>query len=304
MAAGQSLIKARRKLDELFKVGLEVRFGGRYGLEGAMAVSKDGEFRDADGNLIPLADDEVAMWVQPASPIQREMALRDSTAARARAAMAGRKEDSPEYLQALEFVEGMSDETLYEYVLIADMDKRQQEAVREVLAEEEWADITELQESLRIFKEEERTEDDPEVQLIRDRENELQKQVAKREHELSEAALEVLKMRGPEHARKQAMDRHIDLLTSRAFMIEYERQMTFYSIRDPENRGVLFFESAAELSRQPDEMLRVVQTAISTFIKDGTEAKNSPRAESGSASSAPPSKPATSESSTPEGSTE
>lgn len=303
MANGQSLIRARRRLSELFRTGVEIRFGGRYGLAGAIAPTGEGPFLNEDGAIDPPAPDEIAMWVQPPSPLHRDMALRDANAARSRASLAAKETDSAEYLQAREFVESMAEETLYDYVLIADMDKRQQEAVREILAEEEWADITELQDSLRIFEEEERPEDDPEVQLIRRREEELSKQVAKREHELWEAAIDVMRMRGLEHAQKQAIDRHVDLLASRAFMTEYERQMTFYSVRDPEDHGVIFFESARELAAQSDEILMLVQRALKPFISDGAEAKNSPRAESGSASSAPPSKPATSESSTPEVST-
>lgn len=297
----QGLIKARRRLTELYKTGVEIRVGGRYGLEGAIAQGGSGEFKDEDGELIPLLDDEVAMWVQPPSPVHRDMALRNANAARTRASMVAKKDtESPDYLQAKEFVESMSDETLYDYVLVGDMDRRQQEAVREVLAEEEWADVTELQESLRIFEEENRPEDDPEVQAVRERENELQSQVATREHELWEAELDVLRMKGVENARKRAMERHLDLITAKAFMIEYERQMHYFSVRDADDHGVMFFESAYELASQPDEILTLVQTALDAFIRDGAEAKNSPRAESGSALSAPPSKPATSESSTPE----
>lgn len=305
MAAGQGLIKARRRLDDLFKMGVEIRFGGRYGEGELPPQGKDG-FYDEDGKPVPLDEScEVAMWIQPPNPMQRDMALRNANAARSRAALAGRKEDSTEYLAALEFIDSMTEATLYDYVLIGEVDKRQQDAVREVLAEEEWSDITELQESLRIFEEEGRPEDDPEVVLVRERENELQAQVQKREHELWEAAHDVLQMKGPEAARKQAIEHHVDLQTSRAFMVEYERQMTWFSVRDPENHGVQFFESPMELASQPDPILALIRTAIDTrFIKDGSEAKNSQRAESGSALSAPPSKPETSESSTPEESTE
>ena len=303
MAAGPGLIKARRRLSDIYKMGVEIRFGGRYGLNGEMAPG-DGTFRefvDEDGQPIALAEDEVAMWVQPPSPMHRDMALRNANAAKSRAALALRRdEDSEEHLAALEFIEQMSEDTLYDYVLIAENAERQQDAIREVLAEEEWSDITALQESLRIFDEEDRSEDDPEVQAVLERQEELQRQVSAREAELREAALEVLKLRGPEAARKKAMEQRGELVSSRAFMHEYERQMTYFAVRDTESHGVLFFESPAELTSQPDEVIAMIQAALNTFIADGNEAKNSPRAESGSASSAPPSKPATSESSTPE----
>lgn len=300
MANGQGLIKARRRLSELFKTGVEIRFGGRYGLIGMIAPGGDGEFRTEDGALDPLQPGEVAMWVQPPSPLHRDMALRDANAARSRAQLAARDEDSAEYLAAREFIESMAEETLYDYILIADVDKRQQEAIREILAEEEWADITELQDSLRVFEEEERDEDDPEVVLVRKRQDDLQRQVAEREKELWEAAHDVMRMRGLEAAQKQGIERHVDLLTSRAFMTEYERQMTFYAVRDPDDHGVIFFESARDLAAQSDEVLMLIQTALTPFIQDGAEAKNSPRAESGSDSSVPPSKPATTAASTRE----
>lgn len=301
----QGLIKARRRLSELFKTGVEIRFGGRYGREGAVAPKGEGPFLDDDGKAVPLADDEVAMWVQPPSPLHRDQALRNANAAKSRAALAARRdEDSEEHLAALEFIEQMSEETLYDYVLVSDIEERQQDAIREILQDEEWSDITELQESMRIFEEEGRAEDDPEVEAVRERERELQRLVSEREAELREAAYDVLRMRGPEAARKVALEKRGDLLSSRAFMIEYERQMTFFSVRDADDHGVIFFESPTELASQPDEVLALIQEALQPFIKDGSEAKNSPRAESGSDLSAPPSKPETSESSTPEESTE
>lgn len=301
MANGQGLIKARRRLNELFKTGVEIRFGGRYGLDGAVAPAGEGYFLDDEGRRIPLGDDEVAMWVQPPSPMQRDMALRNANAARSRASLHARKNpDSEENLAAQEFVDELDEDQLYEYLLIAKNDDRQQEAIREILAEEEWADLTEMQDSIRIFNEEGRPDDDPEVMLIAERERELQIQVTTREEELRDASRDVLRMRGPENARKQAIEHHIEVISSRSFMLEYERQMTFYSVRDVDDTGVIFFESASELAHQPDAVLDLIQDGLSAFIRDGAEAKNSQRAELGSDSSVPPSKSETSEASTPE----
>jgi hypothetical protein len=300
----QGLIRARRKLKELYRTGVEIRVGGRYGREGAIAPKGEGPFLDEDGKPVPLDEDaEVAMWVQPPSPLHREQALRDANAARARAVLRTRTEtDSEEHLAAMEFITQMSEETLYEYVLVNDTETRRQDAIREVLAEDEWKDITELQESLRIFEEEERPEDDPEVKAVRDREEKLSEQVAAREKELREAAYDVLKMRGVAEARKQAVERRAEIIASQAFMKEYERQMRYYSVRDIDDHGVLFFESARELAAEDDELRDLIDRAADRFIKDGNEAKNSQGVESGLESSALPSEPETTDSSTPEAS--
>lgn len=310
MAKKQSLIQARRRLSELFKLGVEVRFGGRYGLEGEIAPLEGelagkgpntGYFVTEAGDRDELQDGEVALWIQPPSPIQRDMALRNANSARSRATLQARKdEESEEYLAAVEFIDEMVEDTLYEYLLVAKTDERQQDAIREILADEEWSDITELQESKRIFEEEGRSADDPEVKRVAARERELQIQVATREQELRDAAGDVLRMGGYERARKEALEHHVEILCSRAFMVEYERQMTYFSVRDIDDTNTLFFDSARELAESPDELLDLIQKALTNFIKDGSEAKNSPRAARGSASSAPPSKPETSESSTPE----
>lgn len=310
MAGQQGLIKRRRALSDLYKKGVEVRFGGRYGEDGEIALNpanqkREGEFQDEKGKPIPIKDGEVQLWVQPPSPTQRDMAVRDANAARNRAILrAKREEDSEEHLEALQFIEQMSEETLYDYVLIGEQDERRQDALREILAEEEWADITELQESMRIFEEEERPADDPEVIAVKEREDLLTEQVMERERELRDAAYDVMKMKGHEAAKRKAIERRSEINGSRAFMVEYERKMKFYSIRDFDDHGVIFFESATEMGNQPDEFIALIDEALKPFISDGAEAKNSPRAESGSESSDLPSKPETSDSSTQTESTE
>lgn len=279
MASGrkQGLIKARRRLSDLYKRGVEIRFGGRYGHEGQVAPTGEGRFIDEEtGEPDPLDEEnEVAIWIQPPSPLQRDEAIRDANAARARAVLRTRREeDSEEHLQALEFIETMSDETLFDYVITGEVEERRNEAIREVLADEEWSDITELQESMRIFQEEGREEDDPEVKDLAAREEELQRQVGKREDELREAAYEALQMQGREAAKKKAIERRSELVASRAFMVEYERRMTFYSCRDVEDSTLLFFDSPLEFAAQDDHVLELISAALNPFISDGGDAKN------------------------------
>lgn len=305
--AGQNLIKARRRLTELFKTGVEIRMGGRYGKAGEIAAKGEGPFLKDNGKPDPLDEQagEFAMWVQPPSPLQRDMALRDANAARARAVLAIKRDtDSEDHLVAAEFVQQMSEETLYDYILVGGIEQRRQEAIREVLADEEWKDITELQDSLRVFAEEERADDDPEVLAVRERELALSEAVTEREKELREAEMSVLKLRGIGKARQDAIEKRGELVASRAFMAEYERQMTYFAVRDIEDHKTLFFTSAREMSEQSDEVLELIQRALEPFIQDGAEAKNSQRVVSGSESSELPSTPETSAPSTPEESSE
>lgn len=289
-------IKARRKLSDLYQRGVEVRFGPDGG--------KIGPFKDSEtGKEVPVSEDEVAMWVQPPSPLQREMALRDSQGARARSLVrAKREEDSEEYLTAMAFLADMSDETLIDYVLLSDADERRSDATREVLGEKEWENITELQEAMRQFDEMDpkELEDNPEYDALMELDRKFGQQVAEREREILDAAREVLQMQGRAAAERKALAKRAEMIGSQVFMAEYERQMLFYSVRDADDHGVLFFESAKELAGQDEEILNTLRRASSMFISDAGEAKNSQGAASGSDSSEPPKGQETSEASTRE----
>ncbi len=296
-------IKARRKLSDLYKKGVEVRFGPNDTgeVEGRVAPGGQGAFKDDDGKPLPLGEDDVAMWIQPPSPLQREMALRDAQAARARALIrAKRDENSEEHLSVLAFLADMTDETLIEYVMVSTQDDRSNEATREVLALDEWQDITAYQDAMRQFDEMDPAERDenPEYIALMEKDEKFGEQVRQRTNELADAERDVLTMRGRAETEKRALEKRAELVGSQAFMREYEQQMLFYAVRDADDTGVLFFESARELAEQDDAIREVIQEALVPFITDGSEAKNSPGVASGSESSEPPKKPETSEAST------
>jgi hypothetical protein len=271
-------IKARKRLGELFKRGIEIRFdedGGHLG-----------PFLDDDGKPVPATDDQVAMWIQAPSPYQREMALRDAQAARARALLrAKRDEDSEENLTSRAFLAEMTDETLKEYVLMIDEDERRNVAIREVLSREEWSDFPALQDSFRLMEEQNGDPESEEWKDLMDADRRYGEQVTEREEELIDAAREVLGYLSPEELQ--------------AFMAEYEKQMVFYAIRDIETTSNLFFDSVEEWNEQPDEIRSVVVEALSKFVGEAAEAKNSLGAVSGLDLSVPPSAPETTEASTP-----
>lgn len=284
-------IAARRKLTDLYVKGEEVRFDA----EGATK----GPFES------PPTDDQVCVWVQPPSPLQREMALRDAQATRARAVLnAKRDNESEERLTALSFIEDMGPDTLIEYVMLSEADDRRREAMRDVLGYEEWADISELQDAMRQFDEADASEDDPEFAALLEKDVEFGKQIDKRVKELEEAAREVMKQTPKEKLEERALARRADLQAGQVFMRTYERHMLFYACRVHDDHTELFFEDVTELSEQPDFVIEQLGDVLASFIQDGGQAKNSLRAVSSSASSAPPAEPETSEASTPEESTE
>lgn len=299
-------IKARRALSDLYKRGVEVRFGrGPDGQpQGSIAPKGEGYFVDDDGKPIPIGPDEIQMWIQAPSPLQREMAMRDAQASRARALIkAKRDENSEEHLTIMAFLADMSDDSLVDYVLIQGQSDRRAEGMREVLAGDEWADMTAYQDAMRQFEEdgrpEEELEKDPEYTALMELDFKFGEQVAKRETELIESERQALSMRSRADIEKKALEKRAEIVGTQAFMAEYERQMLFYSVRDFDDNGVLFFESARELAEAVDEIRTTIQSAMVPFISDATEAKNLPGAASGSTSSEPPSEPEISAASTP-----
>lgn len=282
-------IKARKKLSALYVRGVEIRFGP----DGASVGPFEG----------PASSDEVAVWVQPPSPLQREMALRDANAARARSLLNVRRDpDSEEALTANAFVSEMSDETIIEYLLEFEAERRRNEAIRDVLARDEWKDIQALQDAMRQYEDGERPEDpdDPEWVALMKADKDYGDQVYERSVELYEADKESLKLLGRAALERRAIEKRTDLAGSQIFLTEYERQMCFYSVRTIEDHGTLFFESAREFSEQDDVVRDAVATALAKFIQDAIDPKASPGEADGSTPSTQPSEQETSEASIPQ----
>ena len=300
-------IKARRALSDLYKRGVEVRFGrGPDGTpKSEIAPKGEGLFVEDDGKPTPLQPGWIQAWVQSPSPLQREMAMRDAQAARARSLVkAKRDEDSEEHLTIMAFLADMSDDSLVDYMIIQGQQDRRSEAMRDVLGDDEWKDMTALQDAMRQYEEdprdEEELQEDEEFKALMEIDKRFGEQVAKREREILDAERAAMEMRSREDIERKALEKRADLVGTQAFMYEYERQMLFYSVRDFEDNGVLFFESARELAEADDHVRETFQEAMIPFISDASEAKNLQGVVSGSESSEPPSEPATSAASTPE----
>jgi len=300
-------IRARRMLSDLFAEGVEIRFGRD---EEGNSWGKIGPFLDSRGDRAALPDDQVAMYIRPADPLQRDMSMREANARRARALVrAKRDKDSEEHLTIVAFLTDMSDETLIDYILMGDTQYRQAEAEREILAMDEWKEMDAYQDAMRQFDNVpvEDLADNEEWEALLELDRKYGKQLTDREKELRDAQREVLRMQTNAGQRQElenkALERRAELVGTQAFMDEYELCMQFYSVRDVDDNSKTFFDKPEELAQQPQVVRDTINEALLPFITDVESAKNSRRAVSGSEPSEPPSKPETSEPSTPEAQT-
>lgn len=309
-------IKARQKLSALYDRGVEVRFGPdpeTGEMTEAVAPGGKGYFKvEGSDERLPLPEGWVALWVQPPNPLQREQAMRDAQAARARSLVRARREESSEEHQTvMAFISEMDDETLIEYVLLQNHEERQNDAIRETLADDEWKDMEAYRDSIRIYNERidsgeltfDEMAEDPEWLALMEVDKKFGDQVQARLDELTDAERDALAMQmqsGRGNLEKKALKHRAEQAGTQAFAYEYEIQMRFYSVREIDDHGVLAFSSAKELAEADEAIINIIREANLGFINDAAEAKNSSRAVSGSESSEPPSEPETSEASTPE----
>jgi len=275
----------------LYETGGLLRFG--KGDDGKPVVKTDDE---------PSSDD-VAIWVGPPSPLQREMAVREAQAARARAMLEARKkEESDQYVNARAFLANLDFEDLVDYVLDSEENERITRARRDVLAEKEWEDFNNLRDAMRQFEEAGSPWEDPEWADLLERDRMFGEQVFNRGNQIREADREGLILQPREELEKRALDRRIEIAGTSVFMRVYDEWMLFYACRDDEDHTLQFFENIAEMKSAPEEIQIALKEKLDEFINDPVEAKNSQAAGSGSTSSVPPNEPETSQASTPEAS--
>jgi hypothetical protein len=280
-------IQKRRRLDALFDEGGLVRFN--KGEDGQVEIN--GEPRD----------DDLSIWVSPPSPLQREMALREAQAARARAMLEARREsESSQYVVARSFLVNLEPDALIDYVLEIDETDRLTRARRDVLAEKEWEDFNTLRDAMRQFEEAGSPYDDEEWQPLLDRDAKFGEAVYERGNELREADREGLALMAREELEKRALDRRIENAGSSVFMKVYEDWMLYFACRDDEDHTQLFFDGVDDLKNAHEKVQEACSAKLNEFVADPAEAKNSQAAGSGSPSSVPPNEPETSPSSTQE----
>lgn len=254
-------IEKRKRLDALFDRGAYVRFGSDG--QGRPIVNPDAE-DDAD----------FVVWVSPPSPYQREMAVREAQAARARVLIEARDNDgSNEWLHVRGFVSALNTDTLIEYVLELDDGEYLSQARRDVLVQKEWDDFNSLRDAMRQYEESE-DQDAEEWKPLLERDERFGDQVSKRYTELRDDALAGYKLIPREKLVEKAVDARIEQAGSSAFLSAYEEWMLFYSLRDDEDHLALFFDSPRDVKSLPDEVQVALAGKLSSFISDQGEAKN------------------------------
>lgn len=281
-------IEKRRRLDALFDRGGYVRLG-----------KADDQKFTIDPEV--ESEDDLLIWVGPPSPLQREMAVREAQAGRARLMVDARSnENSTEWITIRGFIAELSREPLIDYILDLDETEFLSQGRRDVLMQKEWEDFNSLRDAMRQYEEAGSPQDDPEWKSLLERDRAFGEQVTERavEHRADASAGYALMPR--EQLEEKAIEKRIEQAGSAAFMTKYEEWMLFYSCRDDVDHKLLYFDTPDDVKSLPDEVQVAFGTKLAAFIADAAEAKNSPGAASGSVSSVPPAEPETSESSTPE----
>lgn len=293
-------IEQRRALEDLYMKGVEVRFGKDP--ESDEPWQKIGPFEGEDGERTRPGEGVTCLWVQPPNPVQREECMRNANAKRARALVRTQREkDSEEYLTSLAYLVDMSVETLIDYVIAAKIGERTADAERFVISQEEWKDMTSYQDAARQFAQmtPEELEADPDWEAFSEMEERYSQQIAKRTLEMEDAERDALTKLPRDLVEEQALKKRAEFVGSQAYLGEYQRWMNHYSVREYDNKDLTFYAHVEEWSSAPEPVKEICAEALEPFISDGSEAKNSSRAEAGSDSSEPPVTPETSESSTP-----
>lgn len=286
-------IEKRKRMDALFDKGEYIYFSADSEGNPIIRESKDA-----------AKPDDMRIWVRPASPLQREMVVREAQAARARTLVASKDVESKEWINVRAFVAQLSQEGLVEYVIDLDEADRLSEARREVLKEPEWEDFNSLRDAMRQYEEAGSPKEDPEWESLLKRDRAFGDQVAEAARDLRENAWDAMKLMPRKELEKRAYDKRSDQAGTSSFMDAYELWMLYYACRDDDDHSQLYFLDPDEMRSEPQELQDALSNRLARFVTDAGEAKNSPGAAPSLPSSEPPAEPETSESSSPEESSE
>lgn len=261
MAKQLTRLQKRKKLEALFDRGGYVRFN-----------------RDADGR--PLinpepSDTDMLIWVGPPSPFQREMAVREAQAHRARVMLEARDDaDSAAWVTIRSFIRSLNIDGLVDYILELDDQDFYTQARRDILQQKEWEDVNALRDAIRQYEEAGSPQGDPEWEPVLQRDREFTRQVIERAEELrDDARAGYLHMPRAELETK-ASEKRVEQAGSAAFMTSYEEWMMFYACRDDEDHSELYFESKDDVKKLPLTVQGALAEKLGEFIADAGEAKN------------------------------
>jgi predicted RNA-binding protein YlxR (DUF448 family) len=252
-------IKARRRLHDLFERGKLVRFNVTE--DGDMIL--DGDEQETDEKI----------WICPPSQMQREQALREAQATRARESLRIQDPESDEYKVAKDWVEDQERKSLEEYVLsLGDADRRQA-AIRLVLSGDDWKEFDALTDAMRQWEEAGNPDTEEWAPLIA-KDKAFGEQLDEAFKSVLESDKEAIGLISTDELQKRSLKRRKEILTTQAFVDVYEKYMTYFSCRDADDHRTLYFGSPEELYELPEEVLDVLRGSMAEFIQEATEAKN------------------------------
>lgn len=254
-------IEKRRKLEALFDRG------------GLVTFNRDEAGRPIINPETP-SDDDQAIWVGPPSPLQREMAVREAQAARARIMLDARdNHESHTWLTIQNFVHSMKRDAVVDYILELDETEHIGQARRDVLQQKEWEDFNAFRDAMRQWEEAGSPNDDEWAPLL-ERDRRFGQQIADRVDEIRDDARAGYMHMPLNILQEKAIEKRVDQAGTAAFMTAYEEWVLYYACRDDEDHLQLFFDSPDDIKRLPEAIHGALAEKLRTFITDASEAKN------------------------------
>lgn len=255
-------IPKRKKFEALFDRGGYVRFN-----------------RDSEGRPLidpeMVSDDDMRIFVGPPSPLQREMAVREAQATRARVMLEARDdEDSTTYVTIRNYIRGMKRDALIDYILDLDENEHYTQARRDVLQQKDWEDFNAFRDAMRQWEEAGSPLDSEEWKPLLDRDAKFGRDIEGRASEIRADAHTGYMHMAVGLVQEKAIEKRIDQIGSAAFMVAYEEWILFYSCRDDEDHLELYFEKPEDIKRLPEKVQAALATKAREFVTDVSEAKN------------------------------
>lgn len=265
----------RRRLNDLYARGVEVTLD--------------------DGT-----DQPVTIWLQKLSPIDRDTALRRGNAAQARFMIEADDESSETFQAMYANIREMGEDrdSLVGFLIAEDLTKyRESVASERGMDEETWAKEGYLQGLMDAWLGDDdnpglaavQAEDpeDPEAKRVMGEitrfENEIQELVTAERERLVKDWVDV-----PDDAIwRKSTHKMLELRGHERFNTEYERQVLFFAVRDPEAHAQRYFSTVSEVDDLDETVHAVLQQRYANLIVGPMEGKSLPASQDSSNSSGP-----------------
>lgn len=248
-------------------------------------------------------NDGVKVWIQKPNPTEMESIHRRANARKALIVREGQDEASEIFLAAwAESRDFLNKETLITLALYEDLSSARMRANAEIADEEEWKDEDYLQGLLDLWQgdpeqgdfglaevwtsmpEEWDETDFSSEEVVRMKEakrvfSELQRFDAQVEQVLK-AEEERLRVdwssRDDEFVVRAAVKELVRQQANQAFVDEYDRQLMYYTVREPDDHKKRYFANMAEIDDLEEGVKDQLKLAMNSLLVDVVEGKDSP----------------------------